>query len=216
MIGTWPHQVFDAATSSFTCARAAPPAISTAVSSHNTSSCNFIPAPLSSRPHPQCRAAMLAQDRVPSLAPALAVCQRHSQSVQAAAAFFTKPRNHLLADQLDRSHHLIMRDPASLQKEDHLVHSGRSPFLHHATNRVRIAPDRHAVLDQLLVAAAAELAHHRIDPAGGGKAHRVERAVIVAVVPASGCAGDVAARAVILVAARECKAPDLLVRCTRR
>src|SRR6185437_14112046 len=86
------------------------------------------------------------------------------------------------------------------------------PLLDLAADRIRIAADRHAVGEQLLVRARAELRHHRLLAARGREAHAVELGVIVAIVPARRRARDVLAGAIILMAAGQCESSDVLVR----
>src|SRR6516225_10968922 len=82
-------------------------------------------------------------------------------------------------DQLDAAHGIGMCQSTGLHDEDHLVEPGIRPLFDLSADRVRIAADRHAVLDQLIVAAGAEFCHDSVLTAGGSEAHAVEVGVVV-------------------------------------
>src|SRR3974390_459416 len=114
-------------------------------------------------------------------------------------------------DQLDTTHGIGMRHSTGLHDEDHLVDPGIRPLFDLSADRVRIAADRHAVLDQLIVGAGAEFCHDSVLAAGGSEAHAVEAHVVVAVVPARCCTREVATDTVVLVTASEREGADVFV-----
>src|SRR5436305_10136979 len=138
MIGTWPHQLFDSAASSFRlwAFDGAPAPSATRAKQARAAS-----ARLATRNRCRRRIMFSPSTIVGTAANRARPCERSGRRMRP----HFKARKHLFADQVDRSQHLLMRGVSGLQNEDHLIETGFGPLFDLAADRIRISADGHAV-----------------------------------------------------------------------
>src|SRR5271166_483784 len=122
-----------------------------------------------------------------------------------------EPRDHLLSHDFDRPHDLVVCGTTDLEHEDHLIDAGRCPALHLTTHAVRIATNRHAAVQQIIVRIAG---HARLDARDAfrrAEPHVVQCRVVVAIVEPRRGTADLPADPVIVVHAADGEHADMVV-----
>src|ERR1700730_4881940 len=101
---------------------------------------------------------------------------------------------------------------SGLQHEDHLIEARFRPLFYLTADRVRISSERHSIGQKLIVRTGAEFCNNRLLAACRREPDTIEFGVIVSIVPARGCAGDVLADTIVFMAARQRERGHVLIR----